>query len=167
MCLLFDEPVNGLDPEGHPLGPPLPPGPGGGGPDRVRVQPSDQRDVADCRPAGCDRPGPADRRDQRGRLRGQERRRSRQAASRRTRAAFTSALTAAGAKVGDGDGGSLTVEGLTAPQIGDLAARDGLRVHELTPITASLEDAFMELTQDEVEYRPSTMAGAAAAGEKE
>ena len=75
-------------------------------------------------------------------------------------AAFTSALTAAGAKVGDGDGGSLTVEGLTAPQIGDLAARDGLRVHELAPIAASLEDAFMELTQDEVEYRPSTMAGA-------
>ena len=71
-------------------------------------------------------------------------------------AAFTSALTAAGAKVSDGDDGSLTVEGLTAPQIGDLAARDGLRVHELTPITASLEDAFMELTQDEVEYRPST-----------
>ncbi len=80
-------------------------------------------------------------------------------------AAFTSALTAAGAKVGDGDGGSLTVEGLTAPQIGDLAARDGLRVHELAPIAASLEDAFMELTQDEVEYRPSTMAGAAAGRE--
>jgi ABC-2 type transport system ATP-binding protein len=81
-------------------------------------------------------------------------------------AAFTSALTADGAKVGDGDFGSLTVEGLTAPQIGDVAAREGLRVHELTPITASLEDAFMELTQDEVEYRPSMMI-AAAAGVKE
>ena len=73
---------------------------------------------------------------------------------------------AAGADVG-GDDGSLTVEGLTAPQIGDLAARDGLRIHELTPITASLEDAFMELTQDEVEYRPSTMPGELAAGTKE
>ena len=72
--------------------------------------------------------------------------------------------TAAGAQVGDGDGGSLTVEGLTAPEIGDLAHRDGLRVHELAPIAASLEDAFMELTQDEVEYRPSTMTSAAAAG---
>ena len=60
----------------------------------------------------------------------------------------------------------MTVEGLTAPQIGDLAARDGLRVHELTPITASLEDAFMELTQDEVEYRPSTMPGARCRREK-
>ncbi len=81
-------------------------------------------------------------------------------------AAFTSALAAAGARVRPGEGEALTVEGLTAPQIGDLAARDGLRVHELTPISASLEDAFMELTQDEVEYRPSTMT-AAAAVEKE
>ena len=49
-----------------------------------------------------------------------------------------------------------------------MAARDGLRVHELTPIKASLEDAFMQLTQDEVEYRPSMMAAAgAAAGRKE
>ena len=81
-------------------------------------------------------------------------------------AGFTAALVAIGATVTPGDGGSLTVEGLTAPHLGDVAARDGLRVHELTPIAASLEDAFMELTQDEVEYRPSTMAGAAA-GEKE
>src|SRR5579875_3812856 len=80
-------------------------------------------------------------------------------------AAFAAALRAAGGKVGGEEDGSLTVEGLTAPQIGDLAARDGLRVHELTPIAASLEDAFMELTQDEVEYRPSHMAGAVAGEE--
>jgi ABC-2 type transport system ATP-binding protein len=90
---------------------------------------------------------------------------------------FTSALTAAGATVGDGDGdadgdghvegASLTVEGLTAPQIGDLAAHHGLRVHELTPITASLEDAFMELTRDEVEYRPTTISGAVVVGDEE
>lgn len=80
-------------------------------------------------------------------------------------AAFTAVLSAAGAKIEDG-GGSLTVEGLTSLQIGDLATRDGLRIHELTPITASLEDAFMELTQDEVEFRPSTMPGAVSVGEK-
>ena len=80
--------------------------------------------------------------------------------------AFASVMTAAGATVSNGDG-SLTVEGLSAPQIGDLAARDGLRIHELAPITASLEDAFMELTHDEVEYRPSTVPGAAVAGQKE
>ena len=79
---------------------------------------------------------------------------------------FTAALMAIGATVAAGDGGSLSVEGLTARQIGDLAARDGLRIHELTPIAASLEDAFMELTHDEVEYRPSTMAGTAAGGKE-
>src|SRR3974390_866767 len=47
---------------------------------------------------------------------------------------FTAVLPAAGATVSAGEAGSLAVEGLTAPQIGDIAARDGLRVHELTPI---------------------------------
>jgi ABC-2 type transport system ATP-binding protein len=71
-------------------------------------------------------------------------------------AAFTSALKAAGATIGQGEDGALAVEGLSAADIGDLAARDGLRIHGLAPITASLEDAFMELTQDEVEYRASS-----------
>ena len=82
-------------------------------------------------------------------------------------AAFTSALIARGATVDDGDSGSLTVKGVTAPQIGDIAARDRLRIHELAPITVSLEDAFMELTQDEVEYRPSMMTAATVGAEKE
>jgi ABC-2 type transport system ATP-binding protein len=81
-------------------------------------------------------------------------------------ARFTAALAAKGAAVAPGDAGSLIVEGLAAPEIGDVAASDGLRVHELTPMAASLEDAFMELTHDEVEYRPSTMAGAAADGKE-
>jgi len=51
------------------------------------------------------------------------------------------------------DGGALEVSGLTAEQIGDLAAERGLRLHELTPQQASLEEAFMELTKDDVEYR--------------
>jgi ABC-2 type transport system ATP-binding protein len=80
--------------------------------------------------------------------------------------AFTTALCAAGATVNKGQDGSLTVQGLPAPGIGDVAARDGLRVYELTPVTASLEDAFMELTQDAVEYRPSMMTGVVA-GNKE
>jgi ABC-2 type transport system ATP-binding protein len=80
------------------------------------------------------------------------------------RAAFNATLTAAGARVRDGEAGSLTVEGLKAAEIGDLAAGAGLRIHELAPITASLEDAFMELTRNDVEYRPSTAAAAAPAG---
>jgi ABC-2 type transport system ATP-binding protein len=49
--------------------------------------------------------------------------------------------------------GLLEVEGLTAPQLGELAARSGWVLHELTPQQVTLEDAFMDLTQDEVEYR--------------
>jgi ABC-2 type transport system ATP-binding protein len=49
--------------------------------------------------------------------------------------------------------GSLTVHGLTAAQIGDIAFEHGVRVHELTVVRASLEAAFMELTADSVEYR--------------
>jgi ABC-2 type transport system ATP-binding protein len=60
--------------------------------------------------------------------------------------------------------GMLDVEGLTAEQIGRIAAQHSIVLFELTPQTASLEDAFMELTHDEVEYRnPSANAGVAAA----
>jgi ABC-2 type transport system ATP-binding protein len=81
-------------------------------------------------------------------------------------ATFALALTAAGAGVDDGDADSLIVEGMSASDIGELAFRERLRIHELTPIAASLEDAFMELTQDEVEFRPSTVADAAAAASR-
>ncbi len=50
---------------------------------------------------------------------------------------------------------AFSVVGLGAAQIGDLAAEHGLRVHELTPVSASLEEAFMELTHDSVDYRPA------------
>ncbi|RZU64862.1 ABC-2 type transport system ATP-binding protein [Microterricola gilva] len=49
--------------------------------------------------------------------------------------------------------GVMQVTGLAAAQIGDLAAANGLVLHELTPQTASLEEAYMALTQDVVEYR--------------
>ena len=49
--------------------------------------------------------------------------------------------------------GSLTVHGLTAAQVGDLAFDHGVRLHELTVVRASLDAAFMELTADSVEYR--------------
>ena len=49
--------------------------------------------------------------------------------------------------------GSLIVRGLTSDQVGDLAFEHGVRLHELTVVRASLEEAFMELTADSVEYR--------------
>ena len=45
------------------------------------------------------------------------------------------------------------VKGFTSSTIGELAADQALTLHELTPLHASLEDVFMELTSDSVEYR--------------
>jgi ABC-2 type transport system ATP-binding protein len=48
--------------------------------------------------------------------------------------------------------GALRVTGIGCAAIGDLAAAHGIALHELSPQAASLEEAFMELTQDSVEY---------------
>jgi ABC-2 type transport system ATP-binding protein len=76
-------------------------------------------------------------------------------------------LVAAGARVIDGTDGAFTVRGLPAPRIGELAAQDGLVLHELASQRASLEEAFMELTRDSLEYgtpAPATAADAPRAG---
>jgi ABC-2 type transport system ATP-binding protein len=49
--------------------------------------------------------------------------------------------------------GVLEVAGLTSEQIGQTAADNDLVLYELTPQQASLEEAFMELTRDDIEYR--------------
>ncbi|ROQ39489.1 ABC-2 type transport system ATP-binding protein [Frondihabitans sp. PhB188] len=56
----------------------------------------------------------------------------------------------------------LEVHGLPASRIGELAASSGVVLHELTPLSGSLEDAYMSLTQDEVEYRDTSVPDAAA-----
>ncbi|MBD0669882.1 ATP-binding cassette domain-containing protein [Streptomyces sp. CBMA156] len=61
-------------------------------------------------------------------------------------------LTAAGATVGTGRDGALAVSGLDATRIGELALEQRLLLHTLTTRSASLEEAFMELTADSVEY---------------
>jgi ABC-2 type transport system ATP-binding protein len=53
--------------------------------------------------------------------------------------------------------GLLEVNGLTAAQIGDVAAARGLALHELTPQQASLEEAFMELTREDVEFKAAQL----------
>ena len=49
--------------------------------------------------------------------------------------------------------GALVLLGLTTAQVGDLAFENGIRLHELAPAHASLEQAFMELTASSVEFR--------------
>ena len=62
-------------------------------------------------------------------------------------------LSVAGATVREGLESSLVVSGMTAEDVGRLAAYHGLVLSELTPQRASLEDAFMALTRDSVEYQ--------------
>jgi len=63
------------------------------------------------------------------------------------------AVAEAGGSAVRGDNGTLIVSGLLAAQVGDLAFKHGVQVNELTVVRASLEAAFMELTADSVEYR--------------
>lgn len=62
-----------------------------------------------------------------------------------------SALSAASAVEELPDGG-LQITGLTTVEIGDIALAAGVALHELTPQRASLEEVFMDLTADAVEY---------------
>jgi len=65
---------------------------------------------------------------------------------------LTDALASTDVTVSRTDDGSLEVTGLTAAEIGDRARDLGISLHGLAPRTASLEEAFMEMTRDEVEY---------------
>ena len=60
----------------------------------------------------------------------------------------------------------LEITGLTAPQIGERARDLGIALHELSPKQASLEEAFMDMTRDAVEYKaaPSRDADKATSG---
>ena len=57
-----------------------------------------------------------------------------------------------GFTVRDGADGALSVTGATSDQIGDIAAANDVVLHELSPQRGSLEEAFMQLTGDAVEY---------------
>jgi ABC-2 type transport system ATP-binding protein len=62
------------------------------------------------------------------------------------------AVTAKGATTATDEDGAIEVRGITAETIGDIAFDQGIRLHELTMVRASLEEAFMELTASSVEY---------------
>jgi len=61
-------------------------------------------------------------------------------------------LRSAGAGVTTRDDGTLLVTGFDAARIGDTALAAGIAVHELSPVQASLEQVFMELTSDMVDF---------------
>ncbi|WP_448071269.1 ABC transporter ATP-binding protein [Georgenia yuyongxinii] len=62
-------------------------------------------------------------------------------------------LQRAGASVASTEAGVLDLRGVSTEQVGETAAANGIVLHELSPQRASLEEAYMTLTQDAVEYR--------------
>ncbi|MGX4735542.1 ABC transporter ATP-binding protein [Kitasatospora griseola] len=73
-------------------------------------------------------------------------------------AELVTALTAGGARVAQAPDGLLTVTGLDATAIARTALDNRLLIHELVPRTGSLEQAFMELTGSSVEYAAGARA---------
>ncbi|GLY93084.1 ATP-binding cassette domain-containing protein [Actinoplanes sp. NBRC 103695] len=61
-------------------------------------------------------------------------------------------LAGPGVTITSVDQGAFEVTGMDAGQVGERAAAAGIALHELSPRQASLEEAFMSLTHDEVEY---------------
>ncbi|WP_374985782.1 ABC transporter ATP-binding protein [Streptomyces fradiae] len=61
-------------------------------------------------------------------------------------------LTAAGLTAADGADGALEIDGATTEHVGELLAEHPITLHELSAQRASLEDAFMRMTAGTVEY---------------
>ena len=67
--------------------------------------------------------------------------------------ALADLVTAQEVTVADLSPGLIEITGLSAAQIGEQAAANAIVLHELTPQQATLEEAFMALTQDSVEFQ--------------
>ncbi len=74
-------------------------------------------------------------------------------------------LQAAGGTVQPGDDGALLVSGLEPEAVGDIAFTARAPVHELARVEASLEEAFMELTQEDSEFRAQGVKGQGVKGQ--
>jgi ABC-2 type transport system ATP-binding protein len=70
------------------------------------------------------------------------------------------ALAIQGATVELGPGGALIVAGLGTAEVGGIAAAHGITLYELAVQGASLEEAFFDLTRDESEYHAGQLASA-------
>ncbi|HEX2903542.1 MAG TPA: ABC transporter ATP-binding protein [Jatrophihabitans sp.] len=71
------------------------------------------------------------------------------------------ALLGPGVTVSSSESDVLEVQGIPVEQIGQTALDQGLVLYELTPQLASLEEAYMDMTRDSVEYHASTTASSA------
>jgi ABC-2 type transport system ATP-binding protein len=73
---------------------------------------------------------------------------------------LTALLRDHGASVDSTEDDALAVTGMQAATVGELAASQGIVLHELVTRQPSLEEAFMTMTRDEVEYQPHSSAPA-------
>jgi ABC-2 type transport system ATP-binding protein len=78
--------------------------------------------------------------------------------------ALAGALAGVTAKEDDEDPAALTLQGISCEAVGELAAAHQIVLHELTTEQASLEEAFMRLTMDSVEYHAAAVPAKAEAG---
>ena len=74
------------------------------------------------------------------------------------------AIAAEGGRATADTDGTLLVQGMAADKVGDIAFEKGLRLHELTTTRASLEEAYMAVTADSVEYHAGVPAAPAKIG---
>jgi ABC-2 type transport system ATP-binding protein len=75
--------------------------------------------------------------------------------------ALAQAVAAAGGTATAWADGGLEVHGLNESRVGDVALASGVPLHHLAPARASLEQAFMELTADSVEYQAASIGAEA------
>src|SRR5579862_8064064 len=61
-------------------------------------------------------------------------------------------VAASGGTIRDSGDGAVVISGLSVAEIGDLAYENSVRLHELSPVHASLEQAFMDLTASSVQF---------------
>jgi len=77
---------------------------------------------------------------------------------------LTRLVAAAGGTVKDGGDGAVVVSGLETGRIWDLAFENAVRLQEIAPVRASLEQAFMELTATAAEFRADAPGSAPTDG---
>jgi ABC-2 type transport system ATP-binding protein len=78
------------------------------------------------------------------------------------RARLTELVIKAGGAAAAGGTDRLTVSGMDSRQVGRIAADNGIALIELTPQSATLEEAFMEITRGDVEFHGNAAVASAS-----
>jgi ABC-2 type transport system ATP-binding protein len=68
-------------------------------------------------------------------------------------------LTGPGITVTAEDRNTLSISGLSSAEIAETAFTYGIVLHDVTAVTVSLEDAYMALVQDHIEYQAAPYSG--------